>query len=98
MAGNQFIQQRVTNAATRQLLGNRYGELADSQEKLAAEAFEVLKSLDWFGVSELFGESLRRLATVLHVSRPPEIPRLNRTYEAAPVYGKGEATQDETST
>jgi hypothetical protein len=87
-AGNEFIQQRVRNVASRQLLGRRYNEVDGNQEQLAVEAFEVLKSLDWFGVSELSDESLRRLARVLDVARPSEMPRLNQTYESAPAYGR----------
>ncbi|MBV8055122.1 MAG: hypothetical protein JO071_07770, partial [Deltaproteobacteria bacterium] len=63
MAGNPFIRQRVWNAATRQLLGKRhYKELEGNPERAALAAFDVLKSLDWFGISELSAEALRRLA------------------------------------
>ena len=86
LAGNAFIRQRVWNAATRQLLGKRYQELESDQERAAVEAFEVLKSLDWFGISEFSEESLRRLAGVLQVSAASNIPRLNQTYDSAPEY------------
>jgi Sulfotransferase family len=83
LSGNAFIRERVWNAATRQLLGKRYEELADNPERAALEAFEVLKSLDWFGISELSQESLRRLSRTLNITLPPEMPRLNQTYERA---------------
>jgi hypothetical protein len=63
-SGNAYIRQRVWNGATRQLLGNRYLELQKDQERAAREAFEVLKSMPWFGLSEFTEESLRRLAYV----------------------------------
>jgi Sulfotransferase family len=82
LAGNPFIRQRVWNAATRQLLGKRYyKELEGNPERAAFEAFKVLRSLDWFGISELSAEALRRLASILKISSLPEVPRLNQTYE-----------------
>src|SRR5262249_3985074 len=86
LAGNPFIRQRVWNAATRQLLGKRrYKELEGDPERAALAAFEVLKSLDWFGISELSAEALRRLARILKTSPPREIPHLNQTYESVRV-------------
>jgi hypothetical protein len=81
LAGNAFIRKRVWNAATRQLLGKRYQALEKNQERAALEAFEVLKSLHWFGISEFSDESLRRLAPILKISAPRDMPRLNQTYE-----------------
>jgi hypothetical protein len=83
LCGNPKIRQRIWNAVTRQLLGSRYYEVESDQERAALEAFDVLKSLDWFGITELADESLRRLARVLKIPAPPEMPRLNPTYESA---------------
>jgi Sulfotransferase family len=92
-AGNAFIRRRVWNAATRQLLGSRYEELAEKQDQAAFEAFEVLKSFDWFGISEFSKESLQRLARSLKISPPQEIPRLNQTYEDACEFGRERVTK-----
>jgi len=80
-SGNAFIRHRVWNAATRQLLGKRYRELESNPERAALEAFEVLKSLDWFGISEFSDESLQRLSRILGISAPAQMPRINQTYE-----------------